>query len=418
MISLQEFLDECPTSFHVVKSSSRELVKAGYALQNYREADPTHFAHDKGVVTRGGALIAWHWPNDIDFVDGLLIYGAHSDSPGLHLKPNSSSATLGWAQLNIEIYGGVLLNSWLDRDLGIAGRLHFANGTSELVSIDIPIARIPQLAIHLDREISEKGLLLHRQNHMKPIWGTDTNVNFIDWIIEKSNVAHSAPLTGFDLQLFDTQKSAMLGSSKEFLVSGRLDNQVSCWAAVKSLIENAEPQKPILVALFDHEEVGSESINGAAGPLLEHVLEELLLERKSSTTFASLAKKSIMVSADNAHAIHPNYPEKHDHQHAPMVNLGPVIKRNVNQRYATNGLIASRVVEAARSAKIPLQTFAANNAMPCGSTIGPVSATRLGIDTIDVGVPQLSMHSVREMCGIKDPNYLVNLFTILGSTDF
>lgn len=417
MISLRDFLDASPTSFHVVKNASKELENAGYASADYVDADGSHFANDKGVVTRGGALIAWSWPKGNTALDGVTIFGAHSDSPGLHVKPNSSSSTLGWAQLNVEIYGGVLLNSWLDRDLGIAGRLHFADGTSQLVCIDEPVARIAQLAIHLDREISEKGLMLHRQNHMKPIWGTDTSLQFSKWICEKSSASESM-LTGVELRLFDTQKSSVLGSSADFLVSGRLDNQVSCWSAIASIIENTDPKKPVIVALFDHEEVGSESINGAAGPLLEHVLGELMLQRNCTQGFAAIAKKSVMVSADNAHAIHPNYPEKHDQHHAPMVNLGPAIKRNANQRYATNGELASRVVAAARRAHIPTQEFAANNAMPCGSTIGPIAATRLGIDTIDVGVPQLSMHSVREMCGTKDPGYLVDLFNLLGSTDF
>jgi aspartyl aminopeptidase len=417
MISLQEFLDVNPTSFHVVKTASLELEQAGFASQPYLDADSAHFAQDKGVVHRGGALIAWNWPVNNPASDGVLIYGAHTDSPGLHLKPNCSSTTLGWAQLNVEIYGGVLLNSWLDRDLGVAGRVHFADGTNRLISINEPIARIAQLAIHLDREISEKGLQLHRQHHMKPIWGANTVLSFMQWLCEKVEVS-AQNLTGFDLQLFDTQKSALLGSSGEFLVSGRLDNQVSCWAAVRSLIENTKTTRPTLVALFDHEEVGSESINGAAGPLLEHVLEELLMVRQRSETFASIAKKSFFVSADNAHAIHPNYVDKHDAHHAPMINMGPVVKRNANQRYATNGELASRVVGAASRARIPIQDFVANNAMPCGSTIGPISATRLGIDTIDLGVPQLSMHSAREMCGSKDPDYLVDLFTLLGSTDF
>ena len=417
MISLQEFLDVNPTSFHVVNTASLELEQAGFASQPYLHATSTHFAQEKGVVHRGGALIAWNWPVNDPASDGVLIFGAHTDSPGLHLKPNCSSTTLGWAQLNVEIYGGVLLNSWLDRDLGVAGRVHLADGTNRLVSINEPIARIAQLAIHLDREISEKGLLLHRQHHMKPIWGTNSSLSFTQWLCERIDVSPQK-LTGFDLQLFDTQTSALLGSSGEFLVSGRLDNQVSCWAATKTLIETTRAQRPTLVALFDHEEVGSETMNGAAGPLLEHVIAELLLSRKDTESFATIAKKSVFVSADNAHAIHPNYQDKHDHHHAPMVNLGPAIKRNANQRYATNGELASRVVAAAQHAHIPTQDFVANNAMPCGSTIGPISATRLGVDTIDLGVPQLSMHSAREMCGSKDPDYLVELFTLLGSTEF
>ena len=412
---LQSFLDTSPTPYHLCATAIDLLRSGGYSAVPYQQASPQFFLEPKGIVHRDGALIAWNWPVAANSAAGALLVGAHSDSPGLALKPQPNSVAFGWNQLNVEIYGGVLLNSWLDRDLGIAGRIYTKDGQpSDFVASDA-IARVPQLAIHLDRDISEKGLVLHRQQHMKPIWGTDTSVNFLSWLANRAGLDKSE-ITSFDLSLFDIAKSSILGHDRSLLVSGRIDNQVSCWAAITSLFQTTAPKRPYLVALFDHEEVGSASVNGAAGPFLEHVLQELMLVRGDAGLFPTFAKNSLFISADNAHGIHPNYPERHDSDHAPRVNMGPAIKVNVNQRYATDARTASVVSEVAMLAKVPLQLFASNNAQPCGSTIGPISATRLGIDTVDIGVPQLSMHSAREMCGVKDPIYLVDLLSALASS--
>ena len=410
---LRNFLDASPTPYHVCNYSIELLRAGGFSAVPYQQASPQFFLESKGVVHRDGALIAWNWPTTALASQGAFMVGAHTDSPGLRLKPQPQSTAFGWNQLNVEIYGGALLNSWLDRDLGIAGRIYTKDGEyRDFISGD-EIARVPQLAIHLDRDISEKGLSLHRQQHMKPIWGTDTSVDFFSWLSERSSFEKNE-IASCDLSLYDITKSALLGHDRSLLVSGRIDNQASCWAAISSLALTTAPTRPYIVALFDHEEVGSASVNGAAGPLLEHVLQELLLVRGEVGIFASFAKNSLFVSADNAHGIHPNYPDRHDIDHAPRVNMGPAIKVNVNQRYATHARSVALVNEVGSQANIPLQMFSSNNAQPCGSTIGPIAATRLGIDTVDIGIPKLSMHSAREMCGVKDPDYLVDLLSALA----
>lgn len=410
---LRSFLDASPTPYHVCSQAIDLLKSSGFSAVPYQQASTEFFLESKGVVHRDGALIAWNWPVAAVASRGAFLVGAHTDSPGLKLKPQPQSVAFGWNQLNVEIYGGVLLNSWLDRDLGIAGRIYTKNGEHcDFVAGDA-IARVPQLAIHLDRDISEKGLSLHRQQHMKPIWGTDTSVDFFSWLAGRNSL-EKHQIASCDLSLYDIAKSALLGHDRSLLVSGRIDNQASCWAAVTSLSQVGSPSQPYIVALFDHEEVGSASVNGAAGPLLEHVLQELLLVRGESNIFPTFAKNSLFVSADNAHGIHPNYPDRHDSDHAPQINMGPAVKVNVNQRYATHARSVALVTEVGSHAKVPLQLFASNNAQPCGSTIGPIAATRLGIDTVDIGIPQLSMHSAREMCGVKDPGYLVDLLSALA----
>ena len=249
---------------------------------------------------------------------------------------------------------------------------------------------------------------------MKPICGTDTSVDFFSWLARRHSL-EKHQIASCDLSLYDIAKSALLGHDRSLLVSGRIDNQASCWAAVTSLFKVGSLSELYIVDLFDHEEVGSASVIRAAGHLLEHVLQELLLVRGESNIFPSFAKNSLFVSADNAHGIHPNYPDRHDSDHAPRINMGPAVKVNVNQRYATHARSVALVTEVGSHAKVPLQLFASNNAQPCGSTIGPIAATRLGIDTVDIGIPQLSMHSAREMCGVKDPGYLVDLLSALAS---
>jgi aspartyl aminopeptidase len=309
--------------------------------------------------------------------------------------------------LEVEIYGGVLLNSWLDRDLGLAGVVHAGDGASRLCETRRPMARVPQLAIHLDREVNEKGLVLHPQNHMRPIWGSEGG--------DVLDLLGIGPGDTFEIALFDVTPAALVGSGEEFIAAGRIDNLVSCWAAVDA-IRHIETDRPVIVCLFDHEEVGSESTTGAGGPLLEHVVDELLRVRGLGDNRFDFLRKSICISADNAHGLHPNYPERHDANHAPLVNRGPALKQNANQRYATSAKGAAIMRRVAAEAAVPLQSFVSNNSMPCGSTIGPVTATRMGIETVDVGVPQLAMHSARETCGASDPIALRDLMIATAKT--
>ncbi len=394
---LRAFLDASPSPWHAVRTATALLDDAGFAPLT--ETAAWVDVPRRGYVRRGGALVAWSG------VTGdpapVRIVGAHTDSPGLRVRPNPDGTRAGWQQLGVEIYGGVLLNSWLDRDLGIAGRVVLADGTDALVDAGIAMARVPQLAIHLDRDVNERGLVLDRQAHMTPVWATGGAGSFSSWLAESLD----AQPAWWDLCLYDVQPAAVLGADASMLASGRLDNLLSCWAAIDALTD-AEPDGHIAVAaLFDHEEVGSASTSGAAGPFLETVLARLSGAWSSDDRHRMLAASSC-VSADNAHAVHPNYLERHDPDHAPIVNHGPAIKINSNQRYATSADTALLFRQACDEAGVPHQTFVSRNNMPCGSTIGPLTATRLGIATVDVGVPQLSMHSARELCGTRDPLWL------------
>ena len=396
---LLAWLDACPTPFHVVQRASDVLRAAGFVEMPTLDGE----VPASGFHVKDGAIAAWRRGSA---GSALRIVGAHTDSPNLRVHPNPDFSAAGWAQLGVEVYGGVLLNSWLDRDLGIAGRVVDRNGRSTLFSRREPLARVPQLAIHLDREVNERGVQLDKQAHLMPVWASGT-ASFGDWL---GSVTGASDIAAFDAHLFDTTPATILGSDKSLLTSGRLDNQLSCWAAITALASLSDNSNTSVVVLNDHEEVGSESTTGAAGPLLEWVIDALCAADGLSTTARNeLMARSVCLSADNAHAVHPNYQERHEPRHAPLINAGPALKLNGNQRYATTATGAAFVRNVAEAAGVPLQTFVTRNNMPCGSTIGPITATRLGIECVDVGVPQLSMHSAREMCGVLDPPRLMRL---------
>jgi aspartyl aminopeptidase len=395
-------LDASPTAHHVVEWWRIRLSEAGFT--DCSELD--QLSLDRGFITRGGAIIAWRSPQDM-LKTGFRIIGAHTDSPGLHIKPQPNKQHANMGLLGVEVYGGPLLNSWLDRDLGIAGHVVLQGGTTKLFSSNIAAARISQLAIHLDRDVNDKGLVLDRHQHLNALWLTsETHADFDQWIAEQCGL-NLSQIVASSCQLFDVQPASIVGADQSLLAAARLDNQASCWAAMTALVEQTTTTSPSVVALFDHEEVGSSSTTGAAGPLLEHVLERLCLHAElSRQDFINVLAKSHCISADNAHAVHHNYPERHDTNHSPLINKGVVIKSNVAQRYATSSASIAPFIDACDRAQVPVQYFASRNNIACGSTIGPITATRLGIDTIDVGIPQLSMHSAREVCGTKDPLFL------------
>lgn len=401
---LRTYLDSSPSPFHGAANAGARLTAAGFteigdgAVWDDVPAD--------GYVIRDGGLIAWRTPDALPADAPFRLAGAHTDSPCLRVKPRPDQTHVGWKQLNVEVYGGILNNSWLDRDLGVAGRLTATDGTHVLVDVDRPVARVPQLAVHLDRNVNGEGLLLDPQQHLRPVWGVGLTEagEFASWIAAEAGC--DVPVS-WELCLYDVQPAAVLGADGSLLASGRLDNLLSCWAAVDALTAAAPTDGVAMIVLNDHEEVGSSSTTGAGGPLLERVLERHVLARGGDrdALLRSLAASSC-ISADNAHAIHPNYPERHDPDHHPVVNAGPAIKINSNQRYATSSTTAAMFRRACEAAGVPHQMFVSRNNMPCGSTIGPITATRLGIDTVDVGVPQLSMHSARELCGTEDPLHL------------
>ena len=398
------FLDGSPSPWHVVATAAERLTQAGFESVDLEQ--PWSTVPARGFVVRGAALVAWKRAAPADGTSPLRLVGAHTDSPGLRIKPRPDTGGVGWKQLGVEVYGGALINSWLDRDLGIAGRVELTDGSAIDIRIDEAVCRVPHLAIHLDRDVNERGLILDKQQHLTPVWGSGSPRagEFAEWLAGRLGCA-TVDVGAWELCLFDRTPPEILGADQSLLAAGRLDNQVSCWAAVEAITGTADPeQSSAVIALFDHEEVGSESATGAAGPLLEHVLERLSATTGASRSeFLAQLARSTCVSADNAHAVHPNYRERHEPDHQPIVNRGPAIKLNSNQRYATSARSAAMLQRVFEEAGVPSQVFVSRNNMPCGTTIGPITATRLGIETVDVGVPQLSMHSARELCGVADP---------------
>ena len=358
---------------------------------------------------RHGAVAAWVQPDEVAADAGFRVVGTHTDSPALKVKPDPQLTSVGWNQVGVEIYGGMLLNSWLDRELGIAGRIVTRDGVQHLVRTG-PIARIPQLAIHLDRQVND-GLKLDRQTHMQPVLSLASRGDLLAHLCDVAGVADE-DVAMHDLFTFDVAAPARFGLHAEFLASGRLDNLSSTHAAITAIEDfdgSADGHRGdiAIFAAFDHEEVGSATSSGAAGPLLEDVLYRIAstLGLDVDGTRAMLARSSC-ISADTGHLVHPNYPNHHDPVVRPLPNKGPLLKLNANQRYATDAVGGAIWLKACDDAGVPTQPFVSNNAMPCGSTIGPITATRLGITTVDVGIGLLSMHSAREMCGVEDPMML------------
>ena len=406
---LAAFVSASPSSYHAAAEVARRLLDAGFtelAEGDAWEPGGRHF------VLRDGAVIGWRVPADVAGPIGFRIVGAHTDSPGFKLKPEPSAYAFGWSQAGMEVYGGPLLNSWLDREFGLAGRVVTRSGEVHLVSTPAWL-RIPQVAPHLDRSVND-NLHLDRQVHLKPVFGT-ASVDVLSAVAGSLDL-HRDEIDGHDLFAAVTEKPAVIGVTGEFLASARLDNLTSVHAGVVALV-TAEPGDRIdVLACFDHEEIGSSSRTGASGPFLESVLRRIAsgLGWAGEDVERALAG-SFVVSADAGHAIHPNYPQLHDPDHRPGVNAGPLLKVNANQRYTTEGPSTARWLRICRAAGVPTQPFVSNNAVPCGSTIGPLTATRLGIESVDVGVPLLSMHSARELCGVQDPLWLAQALTAFYS---
>ncbi|MFJ9039701.1 M18 family aminopeptidase [Streptomyces sp. NPDC102406] len=415
---LMSFLAASPTPYHAVATVAARLEEAGF--KQVAEVDAWDGTTGGKFVTRGGAVIAWYVPGGAQPHTPFRIVGAHTDSPNLRVKPRPDMGNSGWRQVAVEVYGGPLLNSWLDRDLGLAGRVSLRDGTERLIDIDRPLLRVPQLAIHLDRSVTSEGLKLDKQRHMQPIWGLGDDVHEGDLLgfVEDEYGLERRSVTGWDLMTYSVEPPAYLGRDKDLLAGPRMDNLLSVHAGTAALAEvssRAEsgslPYIPVLAA-FDHEENGSQSDTGADGPLLGSVLERSVLARGGSYEDRARAfAGTVCLSSDTGHAVHPNYGERHDPTHHPRANGGPILKVNVNNRYATDGSGRAVFAAACEKAGVPFQSFVSNNAMPCGTTIGPITAARHGIKTVDIGAAILSMHSARELCGADDPFLLANALT-------
>ena len=403
---LAAFVQASPSSYHAADEASRRLVETGFVP--LAEADAWELAPGgRYVVVREGSVIAFALPDTVEATTPFQIVGAHTDSPSFKLKPKPTTAGIGgWWQLGWEVYGGPLLNSWLDRELILAGRIVTLDGAEHLVRT-APIARIPQLAIHLDRGVND-GLSLDKQRQTAPVWGLgDTEAADILAVLASEAGIDAAEIGGFDIVAADSQAPRVFGAHEELFASGRMDNLLSTHAGLVA-IQNAKPEHAIaMFAAFDHEEIGSSTRSGAAGPFHEEVLTRILAAFGAGPDERARAfAQSLHVSSDVGHSVHPNYSERHDTVNQPVAGEGPILKINANQRYATDAHGAAAWNAACRRAGVPSQEFVSNNTMPCGSTIGPISATRLGIRTVDVGAPILSMHSARELTAVVDPWYL------------
>ena len=400
---LADFVTAGPSSFHAARAAADLLTAHGFT--ELAPAAPVPADPGGYVTVWDGSVLAWRIPNT-PAPDCFRIVGAHTDSPGFVLKPRPTSEAQGWQQAGLEVYGGPLPNSWLDREFGLAGRLVTLDGEVVLVTTG-PLLRIPQVAPHLDRSVHER-LVLDRQQHLHPVFAVGhPEADLLALVAARARV-DPADVAGHDLCAFVTEPPARFGLDGELLASPRLDNLASVHAGLVALAA-ADPHQVCVLACFDHEEVGSASATGASGPLLQSLLDRLADALGWTAQAAAAARtRSLLVSADAGHAVHPNYAHLHDPGHRPLPNQGPLIKFNANQRYATDAVGEAAWRRACAAAGVPTQDFVSNNAVPCGSTIGPLSATRLGIRTVDVGIPLLSMHSAREMCGVRDPGWLAD----------
>lgn len=412
---LIDFIKSSPTPFHATASLALRLEAAGYQRLDERDSWATVPGGRYYVTRNDSSIIAIKLGRHSPLLGGIRLVGAHTDSPCLRVKPQPELQRLGFLQLGVEVYGGALLAPWFDRDLSLAGRVTFRRDgkvESQLVDFRLPLAIIPNLAIHLNRTANE-GWMINPQTELPPILAQvagDERIDFRALLTEQLAREHQLNadvVLDYELSFYDTQSPALIGLNGDFIASARLDNLLSCFAGLQALLA-ADGDETCVLVCNDHEEVGSSSACGADGPMLEQTLRRLLPD---GDDFVRAMQRSLLVSADNAHGVHPNYADKHDGNHGPKLNAGPVIKVNNNQRYATNSETAGFFRHLCMAEEVPVQSFVVRSDMGCGSTTGPITASQLGVRTVDIGLPTFAMHSIRELCGSQDLAHLVKVLT-------
>ena len=414
---LLDFIDSSPSPWHAVSTIVDILKKNGFKPL----LEDQHWDFGKRgkyyVVRDGASIIAFVIGKESIIEGGFKMVGAHTDSPGLRLKPKAAYSTEGFAQLGVEVYGGPILATFTDRDLSIAGRVVVQNGSrleTHIVRLKESIVRLPNLAIHMNREVNEKGLVLNKQTGLPLIFGfaadsAEAHAQLTQTLANELNIKPDDILT-WDLTVYDTQKGSLWGAKQEFIANSQLDNLASCHAALTALLATENPASTSICAFFDHEEVGSESATGASGSFMRDVLQRIFNHANTNEEdrLRSIAN-SFLISADMAHAYHPNHPSAYEPHHHATVNQGPVIKTNANQRYSTNADTAARFIQLCKQAKVPYQAYSHRTDLGCGSTIGPTLAAQLGMPTVDVGNPMWAMHSIRESAGAMDHGYMIDV---------
>jgi aspartyl aminopeptidase len=418
---LLNFIDASPSPWHAVDSLEKQLITAGFIKLDETAAWQMQSGNSY-FVTRGGAsIIAFTLGKQALTDSGFRIVGAHTDSPGLRLKPQAAFGSDGLVRIGVEVYGGPILATFTDRDLSIAGRVtvRTTNGhDTKLLKFDDALMRLPNLAIHMNREVNDKGLVLNKQTELPLLFaesedGVAADKQFLTYIAQSLHI-DAADILTFELNVFDTQQGKFWGENQEFIADSQLDNLASCHAAITALLASKDQDASSVCALFDHEEVGSESATGASGSFLSDVINRIatctgLSEEDRLRTLA----KSFFISADMAHAYHPNHPGAYEPCHHVLVNKGPVIKTNANQRYASNADTAAHFITLCERAGVPYQQYAHRTDLGCGSTIGPIIASGLGIASVDVGSPMWAMHSIRESAGVVDHAYMIDVLKAL-----
>lgn len=429
---LLDFIASSPTPFHAVERMAGLLAASGFEALDEGRAWELRCGGRYYVTRNASSIIAFNLADsDVDLVSrGVRLAGAHTDSPCLRIKPQPDMRKNNYVQLGVEVYGGALLNPWFDRDLSFAGRVDFIDDAqtlgSCLVDIRKAVAVIPSLAIHLDREANQNRSI-NAQKDLPPLLSISGVRDgafddfLLSWIREHSGVTNAARVLSHELCLYDTQAPAVIGLHDEFISSARLDNLLSCYLSIQALLAG-DAGSFNMVVCSDHEEVGSSSASGAQGPFLRSVLERIIgcmssRVEKRAEDFERLMHSSMLVSIDNAHGVHPNFVEKHDGNHGPILNQGPVVKINANQRYASNSTSVARFKALCAKVDVPVQAFVVRSDMGCGSTIGPITAAGIGIETVDVGVPTFAMHSIRELAGSDDAHSLYRVMSEFFSAD-
>ena len=421
---LLQFIDRSPTPYHAVAECRRRLDAAGFQAIDEAQVWSLEPGDARYLVRAEGSLVAFQVGGASPAEAGFRIVGAHTDSPNLRVKPRADVTAHGYRQVAVEPYGGVLLHTWLDRDLSLAGRVTFTDGDrlrTVLLDFARPLVRVPNLAIHLQRELRKEGLKLDPQKHLVPVLGLEGSPDLPSLLAVELRAqgvagASAADVRGFDLMAYDTQPPGLCGSRGEFVLAPRLDNLASCHAAISALLAargDSAPGFTRVVVLYDHEEVGSRTAHGAGGTLLVSSLERVVAGFKDDAPqgLARAAARSILISADMAHAVHPNHADRHEPGHLPRIGGGPVIKTNANQAYASEASTVGLFTTLCASCRVEPQHFVSRSDLRCGSTIGPISAARAGIRTVDVGNPMLSMHSCREMAGAADVEPMIRVMT-------
>jgi len=421
--NLLNFIDASPSPWHAVKSIEAQLT----AFQFIKLDETAKWTLQPGgryyVIRDDSSIIIFVQGQKPLVETGFKIIGAHTDSPGLRIKPNAASGLDGLLRLSVEVYGGPIIATFTDRDLSLAGRINYKDNQNKLASLlinfDRPLLRLPNLAIHMNRTVNEVGLKLHKQNELPLILSVLADEclpqAYFSELMQQQSGCDAERILSWDLAIYDTQKGVFWGGNNEFYANSQLDNLASCHAALQALLDNAvlENDNTLVCAFFDHEEIGSESNKGADGSFLTDVLQRIALASEVNREyFARALAQSFMMSADMAHAYQPNFPLAYDPDHKVTVNKGPVIKVNANHRYSTESVSQAMFVDWCEQAGVPYQKYSHRSDLACGSTIGPITSARLGIRSVDVGNPLWAMHSIRESAGVMDHGYMIRVMKI------